>query len=286
MNHSLNRRTWLARTAASLLSLTVALAIGSQSAQAKPRPSDISNIVPTINSLSVQNGQLVASGTAAVTVKGQTTTTPFTAPVNIALAEDQSAATDCPVLDLTLAPLHLDVLGLVVDTSPICLKIVAHHGEGLLGDLLCSVANLLNGGLSLDQILSGLGLVDPLTGTTLLPGLTAVDLSGLLDGVTGLLNNVLGNLLGAVLADILNVDVQHVCSILHLELGPLDLNLLGLEVMLDDCNGGPVLVDITAETGRGNLLGNLLCGLLDGGGIDLGTTLGSILDSLLGAIRQ
>src|SRR3954467_659844 len=174
MNHPLNRRTWLARTAASLLSLTVALAIGSQSAQAKPRPSDISNIVPTINSLSVQNGQLVASGTAAVTATGQTTTTPFTAPVNIALAEDQSAATDCPVLDVTLAPLHLDVLGLVVDTSPLCLTMVAHHGEGLLGDLLCSVANLLNGGLSLDQILSGLGMVDPLTGTTLLPGLTPV----------------------------------------------------------------------------------------------------------------
>jgi hypothetical protein len=286
MKSSLNRRSWLARTAATLLSLTVAFAIGSPSAQAKPRPSDISNIVPTIESISVQNGQLVASGTATATVKGETYTSPFTAPVTIALAEDQSAATDCPVLDLTLAPLHLDILGLVVDTSPICLNIVAHHGEGLLGDLLCSVANLLNGGLSLDQILSGLAVVDPITGTTTLPGLTAVDLNGLLTGVTDLLNGVLGNLLGSVVADILDVDVKHVCSILHLELGPLDLNLLGLEVALDDCNDGPVVVDITAETGKGNLLGNLLCGLLDGGGINLGSTLGSILDSLLGAIRQ
>jgi hypothetical protein len=283
---SSNRRTWLARTAASLLSITIAFAIGSSTSQAAPRPSDVSNIVPTIESISVQNGQLVASGTATAVVKGKTYTSPFTAPVNIALAEDQSAATDCPVLDLTLGPIHLDVLGLVVDTSPICLNIVAHHGEGLLGDLLCSIANLLGGGLSLDQILGGQGVVDPVTGTTLLPGLTAVDLGGLLDGITGLLNNVLGNLLGAILADILDLDVQHVCSILHLELGPLDLNLLGLEVMLDDCDGGPVVVDITAETGRGNLLGNLLCGLLDGGGIDLGATLGSILDSLLGAIRQ
>ena len=54
------------------------------------------------------------------------------------------------------------------------------------------------------------------------------------------------------------------CDILHLVLGPLDLNLLGLVVHLDQ-----VVLDITAVTGAGNLLGNLLCaitGLLDGVG--------------------
>ena len=54
------------------------------------------------------------------------------------------------------------------------------------------------------------------------------------------------------------------CEVLHLELGPLDLNLLGLVVHLDR-----VVLDITAESGPGNLLGNLLCavaGLLDKGG--------------------
>ena len=52
------------------------------------------------------------------------------------------------------------------------------------------------------------------------------------------------------------------CPILHLDLGPLDLNLLGLVVHLDE-----VVLDITAQSGSGNLLGNLLCavaGLLDG----------------------
>src|SRR5689334_20449027 len=51
------------------------------------------------------------------------------------------------------------------------------------------------------------------------------------------------------------------CSILHLELGPLDLNLLGLVIHLDR-----IVLDITAQSGPGNLLGNLLCsiaGLLD-----------------------
>jgi hypothetical protein len=54
---------------------------------------------------------------------------------------------------------------------------------------------------------------------------------------------------------------QESCPILHLELGPLDLDLLGLLVHLDR-----VVLDITAQPGAGNLLGNLLCaivGLLD-----------------------
>lgn len=54
------------------------------------------------------------------------------------------------------------------------------------------------------------------------------------------------------------------CDILNLVLGPLDLNLLGLEVHLKR-----VVLDIVAVTGSGNLLGNLLCavaGLLDGAG--------------------
>ena len=54
------------------------------------------------------------------------------------------------------------------------------------------------------------------------------------------------------------------CDILHLTLGPLDLDLLGLRVHLDQ-----VVLDIVAQSGPGNLLGNLLCavaGLLDGAG--------------------
>ncbi len=44
------------------------------------------------------------------------------------------------------------------------------------------------------------------------------------------------------------------CTILHLVLGPLNLNLLGLAVHLNR-----VVLDITANSGSGNLLGNLLC---------------------------
>jgi hypothetical protein len=47
---------------------------------------------------------------------------------------------------------------------------------------------------------------------------------------------------------------QATCSVLHLVLGPLNLNLLGLRVHLNT-----VRLNITAIPGAGNLLGNLLC---------------------------
>ena len=65
------------------------------------------------------------------------------------------------------------------------------------------------------------------------------------------------------------------CDVLNLVLAPLDLDLLGLQVHLDR-----VVLNIVAQSGAGNLLGNLLCavtGLLDGG---LGGLLGRISDLL------
>jgi hypothetical protein len=61
------------------------------------------------------------------------------------------------------------------------------------------------------------------------------------------------------------------CTVLHLVLGPINLNLLGLHVTL---GGGlnanqPIVLDITAVRGEG-LLGDLLCGLTDSLGGQLG----------------
>jgi hypothetical protein len=74
------------------------------------------------------------------------------------------------------------------------------------------------------------------------------------------------------------------CQILHLELGPLDLNLLGLQVHLDK-----VVLDITAVPGPNNLLGNLLCaiaGLLNGptGLNAILTQIAALLNQLLGVL--
>ena len=70
------------------------------------------------------------------------------------------------------------------------------------------------------------------------------------------------------------------CDILHLELGPLDLDLLGLVVHLDK-----VVLDLTAVPGAGNLLGNLLCAitnLLNGGGAL--TQIAGLLNQILGLL--
>jgi hypothetical protein len=70
------------------------------------------------------------------------------------------------------------------------------------------------------------------------------------------------------------------CPILHLELGPLDLNLLRLVVHLDR-----VVLDTTAQVGSGNLLGNLLCAvahLLDSNAA--GNALANLLNQLLGLL--
>ena len=96
----------------------------------------------------VRNGGVRALGTlsgictnAAGTVIG---TLPDTA-VAIPVSRQLSTGT-CEILDLVLGPLHLDLLGLVVDLNQVHLEITAESGPGnLLGNLLCAVADLLNG---------------------------------------------------------------------------------------------------------------------------------------------
>lgn len=93
-----------------------------------------------------QNGNLVAIGTLVGTLTnaaGQVTSVVL----NNVTATVTAATGSCSILSLTLGPLHLDLLGLVIDLNQINLNITAQPGPGnLLGNLLCDVANLLNGG--------------------------------------------------------------------------------------------------------------------------------------------
>jgi hypothetical protein len=102
--------------------------------------------------------------------------------------------------------------------------------------------------------------------------------------VTGTLTDSAGTVIGTVLRNlaipVLSSATQASCQILHLELGPLDLNLLGLQVHLDR-----IVLDITAVPGAGNLLGNLLCAvanLLNGGGAL--STIANLLNQILAAL--
>jgi hypothetical protein len=47
----------------------------------------------------------------------------------------------CQVLDLVLGPLHLNLLGLIVDLNQVHLQITADPSGGILGSLLCSLTN-------------------------------------------------------------------------------------------------------------------------------------------------
>jgi hypothetical protein len=60
------------------------------------------------------------------------------------LGSARSSQIACRVLTLTLGPLDLNLLGLRVQLNQINLRITAIPGGGLLGDLLCSLSNLLN----------------------------------------------------------------------------------------------------------------------------------------------
>ena len=75
---------------------------------------------------------------------------------------------------------------------------------------------------------------------------------------------------------------QPACTVLQLQLGPIDLNLLGLRVQLfggtDPANPPPVTLLITAVPGDGNLLGNLLCNLT--GALNQGGILGQLNNNL------
>jgi len=105
------------------------------------------NGVFTLTNFAVNEAnQLVANGTftgtltdaagAVTNLVGTTVSTVLTA---------ASSGPGCKILDLTLGPLHLDLLGLVVDLNQVHLTITAVPGPGnLLGNLLCAVTHLLD----------------------------------------------------------------------------------------------------------------------------------------------
>ena len=94
-----------------------------------------------------QNGQLVAIGDIAGQITNPDgTTTPFN-PTGVALPVDLAQSNgSCEILNLVLGPLDLNLLGLEVHLDTVTLNITAQQGSGnLLGNLLCTVAGLLDG---------------------------------------------------------------------------------------------------------------------------------------------
>lgn len=142
------------------------------------------------------------------------------------------------------------------------------------------------------DLLTNINVTQTLADGSTLAGLLTITELGLVDGAlvaTGTLVGTVTSPLGVVTqftqtftdTALSLIGSAGACDILTLDLGPIFLDLLGLQVDLSAIN-----LDIVAQSGPGNLLGNLLCAvahLLDGPGALAGilNILGQI-NSILG----
>ena len=183
-----------------------------------------------ITGFSVQNGRLVANGTVTARLAGGGEAVKDTARVRFRALQQNGRR--CDVLTLRLAPLTLELLGVRVQTTTINLELYGRRGA-LLGDLVCALSRA----------------------RVRLPRVAAA-LNRQLDGKPL-------PVLGAS-TEIRVADHQGTCQVLRLVLGPLHLDLLGLNVELYGENRrSPVVVTILALPGHG-VLGDLLCPLAGG----------------------
>jgi hypothetical protein len=216
----------------------------------------------TVNRFVKRGSRLYAVGTAiskftptdakAAEYPTKTVRRAFTAPVR-KLKRIQSVNRICPVLDLTLGPLDLNLLGLMVHLDTVHLTITADSNGGLLGSLLCSLAGRGSPGLASMKAAKSLTSAVHRSGLSTRGVRMAVPLyqttSG--SGTTTLSTTA---------------SPMTICTVLELTLGPLDLNLLGLIVHLSGAAPtDPVHLLITADS-NGGILGSLLCPGIAGGG--------------------
>lgn len=167
--------------------------------------------------------QAQGTATATLTPLGGT---PTKISKRVTLAATPSGS--CTILTLNLEALELDLLGLDVQLSKVELHVTGNRGGGVLGSLFCSLAHAkvkaarVSAVHRLNAEIRRSGAVRPVA--------FAVDLRAT-EAATGS------------------------CPVLNLVLGPLNLNLLGLVVDLNQ-----VHLVITAEP-TGGVLGGLFCGL-------------------------
>ena len=129
--------------------------------------------------------------------------------------------------------------------------------SGTLADGGSFVGTLTATHISLDTATRTLSMSGVLTGT-------ATTIDGAAKAIVQQFTNIpltlshTGSMVGSTGMPTIYQNVQNpstgTCSILFLDLGPLNLDLLGLQVTLNE-----VILHLNALAGAGNLLGNLLC---------------------------
>ena len=130
------------------------------------------------------------------------------------------------------------------------------------------------------------GIVQSIPGGTFVGTLTVTGFN-VVNGVLNAVGTISGTLTrGGTATAITNqavtipiTGITGTCGILSLQTGTIDLNVLGLNVHL-----APINLEITAQSGPGQLLGNLLCAVVHL--LDQGGPLSNLLGSLSGLLNQ
>jgi hypothetical protein len=138
-----HRRIEASATASQTINLPNLPLLNSVGATAGTLTGGVLNVQSFVN----QNGVPTLVGTLSGTLTnaaGAVVGTLTNLPVNLPL-QGAAANQACTILDLTVGPIDLNLLGLMVHTNTIHLTITAQPGAGnLLGNLLCGVAHLLD----------------------------------------------------------------------------------------------------------------------------------------------
>ena len=126
----------------------------------------------------------VVTTTATLKKGAQTSATSINSLYQYA-SNNSFAAASCGILLLDLGPLHLDLLGLVVDLNEVVLNITGATGAGnLLGNLLCALTGLLDIPGAISGIINLIDSINNLLGTL---GLASPAVAPLLHGPSGML---------------------------------------------------------------------------------------------------
>jgi hypothetical protein len=233
---------------AAALAVATAAAAPASAAETPPTPVGKITMTTKITSVRAVGGGLVANGVVVGKLNASGTVIRDTAPARFRVSARQRNGR-CNILALRLAPVHLALLGVRVDTSHISLDVTARRRGGVLGRLFCALANA----------------------EVRFPRAAIARINRELDEAP------IATRAGAPVQVATH---QGTCQILDLILGPLHLDLLGLVVDLyGRTKSDPVHVTITGEPGHG-LLGDLLCSLAGGGNVTSLAQLQSLLRGL------
>lgn len=235
-----------------LLLLTLALALVVLAAPtASQAATQTLRLKANITHFQARGRTLTGNGVITGTLASGGKTTKDSAPVRFRVAAARQG-TRCDVLTLNLQQLYLQLLGAEVTTSAINLELYATRGQ-ILGNLFCALSRAK---IRLPRVAAAMNHKLGKHGLPVMATESAVNPSAA------------------------RAQAQRSCQVLNLILGPLHLNLLGLNVDLyGKTKSDPVTVTINALPDKG-LLGQVLCSLAGGSTITSLPSLQTLLQRL------